>query len=324
MHGRHLDFLRPPRLKRDLRDIHVVFLDSRDLIGCLEKGTPVSSTELGSILRARRARLALTSITIGELFPGGDVPTPADVERGVELTRKLDHVPHEFIRISTITTRELRAAHGSWESGDLSPRRVNPFVDRFYKTLWKPMRGSTDEWLEDDETQALDRMPVWDQVRLLAMHPKSLRWDEKYGLRLSAAVDADRATYGSKRGTRQAREAALQRQLNAIGLSTPTGGLSGFAKWIYENPTICPGWRIGWDAWEDYRANVGAAVDPNDLRDFALLAAIPYVTHLTLDAKWYDLVVARAYRRRLKEKLPAPYFERVFRNLADVLRAIDA
>lgn len=316
-----LDFLRPPPTNGPPADPILVFLDSRDLINCLDKASPIGARELGSIFRLVGARLVVTSTTICELFPGATVPQPAEVERGIALARSLDFVPHGFIRTATIGAREFRVAYRAWHSDTLTDvPRVDPFVNRFYKTTWKPILGTTDLWIEDESTHLLDRMPIWDQVRMLAVHPESLRWEAKYSARATAALVEDRAKYGSKRGTKAAREEAVRRQLIAGGLSEPRGGLSPFVKWLHQNPEICPGWRIGWDVWEEYRSNVTAEFDPGDLRDFSHLATLPYVTHFTTDAKWKDLL-ARARVRRQKEQLRAPSLDRVFKDLSAVLES---
>src|SRR5207302_7514296 len=78
-----------------------------------------------------------------------------------------------------------------------------------------------------------------------------------------------------------------------------------------------------WDAWEEYRSNVNAPLASGDIRDFSHIAAIPYVTHLTMDAKWQDMC-ERALKRRLKEGLRAPFFNRIFPNLDAVLASLDA
>ncbi|HEX7421713.1 MAG TPA: hypothetical protein VF505_17635, partial [Thermoanaerobaculia bacterium] len=233
-----------------------------------------------------------------------------------------DVVPHGFIRTSTIVPREFRAAFRAWESG--TPQqvaRVDPFVDRFYKTTWKPISGATDLWIEDDATSMLDRLPMSAQVRMLAMSPESLRWNATYTERMVKALDEARAIHGSARGTRAAREAAVKRHLIAGGMSEPKGGLGAFVKWLHANPDVCPAWRLGWDAWEEYRSNVSSAVDGGDLRDFSHLSAIPYVTHFTTDAKWFDLL-QRATKRRLRDKLPTFYFDRAFPDLRRVLNAL--
>lgn len=317
------DFLRPPRMKTSApTDRALVFLDSRDLINCLEKGKPVDSQELGRILRDRRARLILAMTTLTESFPGSGVPTRADVEAGLALARRLDHLPHTFIRHATIPARELRAAYRAWERNETEKvEGVIPFVDRFYKTLWKPASGTTDLLLDTDETQALDRMTICDQLRVLAIHPESFRWNDSYTVRAQTALDEDRAKYGSKRGTRAAFENAIQRYLQAGGMSEPTGGITAFARWLRNDPQICPGWRLGWDTWEEYRSNVTAPLQPGDLRDFSHIGMTPYVTHATADGKWRDLL-SRARKRREKDGLPAPYFDRVYSDLAALLTAL--
>jgi hypothetical protein len=269
-----------------------------------------------------RARLIVTSTTISELFPGAATPTPQDVSRGIALAHLLDGIPHGFIRVSTIPAREMRAAYRAWELCELnSVEKVNPFVNRFYKTMWKPALGTTDLLVETDVTRSLDRMPVWDQARALATYPESLRWDQKYAVLAADALEEDRAAYGSKRGTRDAREGAVKRHLIGAGLAEPRSGLSSFVKWLHDNSEICPGWRVGWDTWEEYRSNLTSPLDPGDIRDFRHTAAIPYVTHFTTDAKWRDLL-RRAERRRAKEGLPAPFFERVFSDLEAILASL--
>ena len=318
----HLDFLRPRADPTPPVHRARVFLDTRDLINCFEKGRPIGADELGVTFRRAQARLIVTVTTMSELFPGAGVPTPEDVERGIALARHLDRIPHGFIRNSTIPAQELRAAFRAWQQDNRKEvDNVDPFVNRFYQTTWEPAPGTTDLLLDTNVTRSLDRMSVWDQVRALAAYPESLRWDNKYAKRAAEALEEDRAAYGSKRGTREAREGAVKRHLIQAGMAEPRGGLPKFVRWVHENPEVCPGWRVGWDAWEEYRSNVTSPLDPGDLRDFSHIAAIPYVTHFTTDAKWRDLL-DRAWKRRVKDGLRAPFCERVFSDLGAVLKSL--
>jgi hypothetical protein len=319
----HLDFLRPPR-RAEARPLEkaLIFLDSRDLIDCFENADPIASRDFGGILRQKDARLVVTMTTLTEMFPGGAIPTEQEVERGIALAQQLDLVPHCFMRHATIPAREIRAAFEAWQHGDVNTvAMVDPFVSRFYETLWKPVTGTTDVLLRTDETEFLHRLPVWEQLRVLALHPESLRWNDKYATRATSALDADRATHGAKRGTREALECALARHLRAGGMSEPRNGLKHFAKWVRSMPAVCPGWRIGWDSWEEYRSDMNSRLRPSDLRDFSHLSIIPYVTHFTADAKWRDLL-RRATQRRAKEGLASPYFDRVHADLSSILTAL--
>ena len=316
----HLDFLRPRPLASPIpSEQTLVFLDSRDLIDCLERSRPIDSFGLGRTLRQKQARLVVTMTTLTELFPGGTVPSHADVERGVSLAHKLDHIPHCFVRHTTIPAREFRSAFRAWQSHATgSVEHVVPFVSRFYETLWKPAAGTTDVLVRSDESEMLHRMTVWEQLRILSLRPESLRWSDTYTVKAAAALDADRANYGSKRGTRAALEAAVSRHLQSIGFREPRDGVSRFAKWLRTQPTVCPGWRIGWDAWEEYRSNTNSPFVAGDLRDFSHLSILPYVTHFTADAKWRDML-GRARKRRERDNLPVPYFGNAYAKLDDVL-----
>jgi hypothetical protein len=321
----HLDFLLPPASPtQPTAGSILVFLDTRDLINCFEKGRPVDAPTLGEILRAVRGKLVVPITVISELFPGSSVPKPADVARGVALTRHLDYIPHAFIRHATIPWAEISTAHLAWQRGRLDcVEQLRPFVNRFYKTVWKPAPNTLDVIEETDFTRSLDRMPVWEQVSVLASHPEVLRWSGDRRTEAEKVLADDRAAFGSKRGTPDAWEGVVMRELIKLGKREPKGGLKPFVRWLHDHPEIAPGWRLGWDGWEEYRSNLKAAFDDGDYFDYSHISIIPYVTHFTTDAKWRDLLCGRAWKRRLNDGLPAPYFERVFADLGAILKSLE-
>ncbi len=301
------------------RDGPRLFLDSRDLIGVIDKSEPISTRELAQELDRRHGRLVLTYTNVAELIPQTATQAP-DVVRVREIMRRLQTVPHVFIRLGDLSRRELRFAVEAFDGG--SPLRpVDPYVDHFWETfssLPLPLARAI------EPKEKIDLLCAWslqEQVDFLLSRPEHLRFNEADGRQLAEGVEEDRARLRTRRGLRPSFSAGIKRQFIRYGWNAPARGIDQFCQFVYETPTACVSWRLAFDCYEEYRCNLTGNPTKNDIADYLHLHVLPYVTHGTLDRAWRARCQqARDRRARQGEQLLGG--DRVYENLTSILKTL--
>lgn len=306
--------MRPLRFIR--QDGPRVFLDTRDLIGVIEKKQPVSVSELGKLFTSRSARVVLVYTNVAELVPQTD-SQKADRGRVRELMRELERLPLSFIRSQEISRHEFRAAIDAFE-GPGPLRAVNPYVNQWWQIFW----GIPPEYMhivrprQDAALRALSMSKMINY--LVANNPEALRFDSTDRDKLAASVEDDRKRLGTSRGSPKSFLAGVKEIFIRYQWPEPEGGIEAFSEYLRRDSRICRGWRISHDVYEEYRCNLTGPVTKNDIPDFSHVVVLPYVTHATLDRAWRTRL-QQAKHRATKAGLYAAPYNRVYANLEEVL-----
>lgn len=197
-------------------------------------------------------------------------------------------------------------------------RRVDPFVDHWWETAWitPPWIARRIDRREDIELR--DRLSLAAQVAPLLDDPRYLRFQARHGVALEETFAADRDALGTSRGSHNAFEGAVARRIVSYGWPEPRSGMTALAHFIRETPEACPGWRAGFDVWEEFRCDLNSKPRVNDIRDIAHVKVLPYVSHATLDRPWRSR--CRQARDRLKKNnLWYAPFDRVYENVEQII-----
>jgi hypothetical protein len=111
---------------------------------------------------------------------------------------------------------------------------------------------------------------------------------------------------------------AVRNHLDRARLRLDPGDMPDFLSWLFEQPTRCPGVRLGFEVSCQLALDPGDVPKDGDLVDFALLRAIPYVDAVTLDRRIRHY--CRGALRRLEKKHAALNFsERIFNDVGGLM-----
>jgi hypothetical protein len=153
------------------RDGPRIFLDTRDLIGVLEKGAPVSVSELGRLLAKVSGRVVLVYTNVAELVPQTE-NKKADRARVRSLMRDLERLPLSYIRSQEISRHEFRAAVQAFEGG-MSAKEVNPYVNQWWQIM-SQIPAEYMRFIAPEKEAALKRMSLIEMVdHLVAENPEA-------------------------------------------------------------------------------------------------------------------------------------------------------
>ena len=314
MNGRVGMFFRPVRFLR--RDGDRIFLDSRDLIRLLDSNEPVPATQFAAELRRRHARIVLVFTNVTELVPQNE-QVRADPARVASLMSRLESLPHAFLRTPDLGAEEFRAAILAFQNGSrVSP--VDPYVDHWWETMWKIPPKIARYITPSAERELLNSLTLAQQVSTLLPDSISRRFRTNNQDRLRQAMADDRARFGTRRGSREALTAAVARYIEWQGWGEPLGGIDAFVEYLLREPRACPGWRLGFDIYEEYRCNLTAVPSKNDIPDFSHAQLLPYVTHATLDRAW-QVRCEQARDRLSKAGIDVSAYRRLFPDLASII-----
>lgn len=301
------------------RDGPRIFLDTRDLIGVVEKDTPLSASELAAHLNKTSARVVLVYTNVAEIVPQTETKKPnrSHVRR---MMRELERLPLSYIRSTEIARHEFRAAVEAFESG-LPVREINPYVNQWWQVLWQ----TPAEYMpihSPEKNAALRTMSLTQLVDFLVENnPDALRFGPTDRQAVAEAVEDDRKRLGTSRGSAKSFRAGVKSIFIRFGWPEPSGGIDAFAEFVRNDARICPGWRISHDVYEEYRCNLTGPVTKNDIPDFSHVCVLPYVTHATLDRAWRTRCAQAKHRADNAGLWSAPY-DRIFANLEAVLASL--
>ena len=285
-----------------------LYLDSRDLIDLVSHDAPVSPAELGRLLEAEHWALVYSFANICEVVVVDDL---LETRRRLQV---LDRLPHTHIVAPPILRcKEFREAVDAFETGG-SAQPIDPFVAHWHQTYVYPGQPNRQNMLVN--------YPLADQVLPLAIcNPDVCRNLPQHASLFQHAVNEDRMVTDAVRRSRERFEGGVKVALVDCGLSVPSTRLTNFAKWIRDDPTRCPGWRIFTEAYLQFCGNVGDQVERGDIPDFSHIACLPYVDAITLDRRMAEY--CRTAALKFREQDPSlTYADRVFKNAEAWLQSI--
>jgi hypothetical protein len=265
----------------------------------------------------KRGRIVLVPSNVTELVPYKD-GQPLDMARALDLMRRLEEIPHAFLRSPDLTLTECRAALDAFqEKHSLWP--VDPYVERWWNTMWKIPPNIARHVMEPVALEYLNGLSLSEQIRFLLAEPEVIRFKEAHRDKARESMVKDRQKFGTKRGTKEAFIGALARHVIWGGWPEPQGGIAAFAKYVRVTPEALEGWKTGFTVWEEYRCNLTAVAEAGDLPDFSHVQLLPYVTHATLDRAWQTRCEQAAARLAKANDSTARFYARVHANLESIL-----
>jgi len=298
------------------RDGDRLFLDSRDLIQLIEAADPLSIDHFAKLLSSRNARVVLAFTNVAELVPQTPAKPP-DRRRVRNLMDQLERLPHAYLRTPELGRAEFERALHAFERS-IPIAQFDPYVEHWWETFWEVPPSIVCHIEPRAQIEYRNRLSLADQVELLLHNRQCLAVGERHEAELQNVVSEDRARLKTLRGSRKTFIAAVTTELLRYGRPEPSGGVERFADFIRSRTDVCPGWRISHDVYEEYRCNLTAVPQTNDIPDLSHVQILPYVSHATLDRAWRTR--CRQARDRLaKDGLRFSAYDRVYPDLAAIL-----
>lgn len=288
-----------------------ILLDSRDLIGLLERGAPVRVADLDHYLRTNNHQIVLCFSNVREL-----VSPIADGRSYLEIRpylQTLEGLSHTYMKEVGIVGIELQAAVVAFTAG-AEFAKPSPYVSRWDRTLSSPP-GNVRPITEYMVNLTLDNL-----VYLIYLGNRTVFAPPRRHLpQFIRNLENDRA------GLRAGRVPSKQHFINAVRkhaathhVTLPQGREDDFARWVYRNPNRCPGTRLNHEIYRLLMGNYGDNPEASDFTDLALTFALPYVEAATLDRR-IRTYCSQASRKLCKLGATQNYSERVYENAADLL-----
>lgn len=259
-----------------------IFLDTKDLIDIVDKSKPISAEDFENKLRVNNHELILSFSNVIEIsrpLLNRDIETNVMV-----LLNRIEMMPIKFI-ITDIDELELKEAIGAFSQGR-EYRQINPFVDRFDKTLVDP--SPTKNYLHFSLAEAIFTLWTEDSNLFTGM--------TVYTTKLREIFKADR-TMSEQPDLNDHFVEVIRRNLNKKkGLTIPLHKLEALATWIYENPKRCPSIRLSYEVYHKILKNIEDTPKEGDIYDLSNISCIPYVDLVTIDRRMYSYVIQACKR----------------------------
>lgn len=283
----------------------LVFLDSRDLITCIEKHDPCGCDRLAAEFRKRNVATILTFSNLIE-----SLPRTTEVEYGVEFVRRLERLPHVFVPHTAISTLEFREAVNAFAEGREPQHELPRFATyASYVCTFAPGELPPEAW-----RRHVDLVPLSKHMEGLLTDGSQLTFDPVHRHEMQSVLEQNRSVLGSMRTNKSVLAAMVESQLDGLGLTVDD--FSAFFEWLYRKPLeICPGWRLLQEVFQEFRTDSTASMAKGDVPDLTHIYLVPYTRAATLDRKWREYV-GRVTKRLHRDGLRATY--PVFRDLAAV------
>lgn len=287
--------------------VMLLHLDSHDLINVFKEKS-IGPKQLKACLIERNTKLVYSTETIQEVVKSRD---PEESRRRLQV---LTTLPKSYIRQEKEVLRAefVSAIEAATNQGLTSIKKVQPFV-----STWQLVGVTAAPVLED---QFVDRL-VEIIMPLLISKPDLFRNKPELKDAFMANVAYDRRRENlAGRGSKRVFHDAIGETLRILGLHPPQSTWSiveDLTDLMFENPTICPSWRLLLEAYAEFQVNVCDKGKLGDHPDFAHLSITPYVDAMTLDRRMAGY--CRTASQRLVRLGGPDYSARVFRNLQDWL-----
>jgi hypothetical protein len=216
---------------------------------------------------------------------------------------QLEELPHIFVNEARIRDMEIREAIAAFQQRrDYNPAAITPFAARLDQAI--DINGYSMGIVEYGRripTEMLVNYSIWEAIYYM-WHRDTKIFDVQRR-RESEWIE----TIGSDRALRDPPTlpdhfvTAMERTLRTHGIPTPSEGVQPFARWVYESPTRCPGFRLAYEAQHRFRRNLTAKPCASDLIDLARVAAVPYVDFFVTDSEMMD------YCQQAAREMRCPY-----------------
>jgi hypothetical protein len=274
-----------------------LYLDASDLINILQRNTPCTADYLEENLRQGGHQLAVSLHTVSEMSaPLAKTNSKTNV---MALLNRLGKMPIIFMR-SDIDSLELGEALDAF-SKNREYIEIHPFTERFDQTVDLHARPPTSIFINYSLAET-----VWD------LHCQGvLEGLEGFAKEMRRLVSLDR--HLKKPPTLKVNFVKMiERNLKLYSLPWTDVVLPDFADWIYENPSLCPAIRLGYEVWHKIIKNKTDPLEDSDMEDYQHLTCLPYVDFMTLDRRMHAYVSQASGSKRFN------YRDRIFKSAQDL------
>lgn len=287
-----------------------ILLDTRDLIGVVERGQPVSVQEFGTYVRDHNHQIVLCFSNVREL--ASPMYCANDILNTRASFQSLEQLPQTYLKEATIIPGEIRAAIGAFINGE-EYRDPSPYVVRWDQTM-----------VPDGAHPAI---PVnWINVSLYEIvfltyigNAHVFAPPTEHVARLREQFENDRAALrAGKAPAKQHFMVSMRRQSARHQVQLPQGREDEFVRWVYSNPNRCPGFRLNHEVYRALMTNYDDIPEAGDFTDLALVSAIPYVDAATLDNRMREYC-RRGSRKMMKFGAMHNYSDRLYANVGDIM-----
>lgn len=289
-----------------------ILLDAKDLINTVEHDRGVTFAELERYTQNGNHTIVLTSTNILEF--SASLADTGDFLQMRSLLQKVEKLPLSYLKEWTVPYEELLSAKRAFDIGN-EYQSIDPYVRRWDDTI-APIGQMT-------PTEPLVALRLDEIIYMLwKRDPTALQFpSEQMGSLIRAQYEAmRRSTPNPRRLVQKEFAKTVKRQFESWSIPVDGTDLAELAKWIYADPSRCPGLRIHHDMRYELLGAVTDKMKDNDTPDFAYLYAIPYVDAVTLDRRIRGY--ATAVVRRLNKLNPGvDYTGRIFPNIGGVMKA---
>jgi hypothetical protein len=285
-----------------------ILLDAKDLIELVEHDQPITLSQFSKYLHKHKAYLVLSFANVSEFV--------APLARGADFLtmrghlQRLEGLPVHYIREPPIPIEEIRAALSAFES-DTPIKQVNPYVRRWDETFNYPGTSAAEIFVNfrlDDIVFTL-----WRSRPDIFVRPR------QEVARLRRMFEDDRKLPDKiRKDLRRAFCNTIENHLRTWSAPQPGVGFSAFCKWVYSDPTRCPGLRLNHRTFHEMLSNLKDTPRHSDIPDFGYIYAVPYVDICTLDRRVLHYC-KEASKKLRKVSRAIDYAERIFPNLEAIV-----
>jgi hypothetical protein len=286
-----------------------VLLDSKDLIDVVEHGRPISNVDFAEYLQSRNHQVVLSFTSVREF--SGPLLVNGDFLHLRWLLQQIERLPICYIREGRIEHQEITTAKRCFDSKK-EYESINPYVRRWDETLF----------LGKSVAEILVNLRLDDIIFMIwRSDPNNLTFPTAYGERLRNQFEEERKLMPPVRKSLKRNFIDnVKRDIVAYSMFTDDKDVEAFAKWIYSDPHICPGFRLHYEAYHEVLANKKDIPLDSDIPDFAHIYAIPYVDAITFDRRMthYCITISNKLKKAASDLNYADY---IFPSLKAFLEA---
>jgi hypothetical protein len=277
-----------------------IYLDSRDLIFLTEKQTSTEIDLFENNLRKKSARLVFSMHNIVECCP--PLLQPQIQTNVMKTLNRLDRMPHLYIADANITALELKEITKAFFE-EREYQTVNPFVSRFDYVISPFRKPATSDYINYSLSEVI--FDLW------RVAPDVFEGYPNQSKMLHDKMELDRRRSDYK-NHRQNFPNTLNQDLLLYIIHFPKEKIDELANWIWEKPSRCPSFRLGYEVYHKLLRNLNDKVKNSDIPDLAHVGCIPYVDSATLDNR------IRGYIEQVDRSIGTAYSEKLYSNIIEV------
>jgi hypothetical protein len=289
----------------------LIYPDSKDLIDLCPGRFGVSISDLSEMLLRKGHQVVLSLDTLLEMAaPMRDGSRLLEVRRDLN---RVEELPHIFVNEARIRVLEVQEAISAFEGRrEYDIAGVHPFATKLADAI--DINGYPlfviDHGLPIPTRNLINRRIFESLDYIRKTEPLTFDVQRRREAEWVRMIKSDRSMPVTPKLSDHF-VTAMERNLPLWGIPAPPSGIEGFARWVYESPSRCPGVRLAFETLHRFRRNRQAKPKASDLIDLARIAAAPYMDFFITDSAMSD------YCRQAATEIGRSY--PVFRSLKSVL-----